>query len=418
MFSTLANAWHVKDIRSRILFTIAMLFVFRAGSHIPVPGINTTIIKQMINSGQLLGFFDVISGGSFSNFTIFALSITPYVTSSIIVQLLTIAIPSWEEMAKSGDDGRKRLAQYTRYGTVLLAFIQAISMTYGLRNAVNEVNLFNMLLIAFTLTAGTAFLMWLGEQINDKGIGNGISMIIFAGIVSRIPSMFVTTYQYVKAGTTSIFGAAIFWLVILFMIAAIVYVSEGQRRIPIQYARRQVGRRMYGGQSTHLPLMVNPTGMIPIIFAVSILQFPLQIAAFFPKGGYAHFMNTWFNTGGVLYNVLDVILIIFFTFFYSAVVFNPEDVADNLKKYGGFIPGIRPGKPTSDYITKIMNRLVMIGGIFLALVTLVPTIIMKVTGLNLYFSGSAILIAVGVALDTVKQLESQLVMRNYQGFLK
>lgn len=418
MFSTLANAWHIKDIRNRILFTIGMLFVFRAGSHIPVPGIDASIIKQMVNSGQLLGFFDVISGGSFSNFTVFALSITPYVTSSIIVQLLTIAIPSWEEMAKSGDDGRKRLAQYTRYGTIILAFIQAISMTYGLRGAVTVVTTFNLLLIAFTLTAGTAFLMWLGEQINDKGIGNGISMIIFAGIISRIPSMFVTTYQYVKAGTSSIIGAAVFWLVTLLMIVAIVYISEGQRRIPIQYARRQVGRRMYGGQSTHLPLRVNPTGMIPIIFAVSILQFPLQIAAFFPNSGYANFMNAWFNTGGILYNVLDVILIIFFTFFYSAVVFNPEDVAENLKKYGGFIPGIRPGKPTSDYITKIMNRLVMIGGIFLAIVTIVPVIIMKITGLNLYFSGAAILIAVGVALDTVKQLESQLVMRNYQGFLK
>jgi len=418
LFSTLFNAWHVKDIRHRILFTLGMILVFRAGSHIPVPGIDTNIIKQMVNSGQLLGFFDVLSGGSFSNFTVFALSITPYVTASIIVQLLTIAIPSWEQMAKAGEEGRKKLAQYTRYGTVVLAFIQAISMTYGLRGAVTEATTFNLLLIALTLTAGTAFLMWLGEQINEKGIGNGISMIIFAGIISRIPAMFVTTYQYVKAGTTSIIGATVYWVVTLIMVVAIVYITEGQRRIPVQYARRQVGRRMYGGQSTHLPLRVNPTGMIPIIFAVSILQFPLQIAAFFPNSGYAHFMNTWFNTGGVLYNILDAILIVFFTFFYAAVVFNPEDVAENLKKYGGFIPGIRPGKPTSDYITKIMNRLVMVGGVFLALVAVIPVIVMKITGLNLYFSGAAILIAVGVAMDTVKQLEAQLVMRNYQGFLK
>lgn len=418
MLSTLINAWKVPDLRKRMLYTLIMLLIFRAGSHIPIPNIDASIIKDYLKSGQLLGFFDIISGGAFRDFTIFAMSIIPYVNASIILQLLTIAIPSLEQLAKEGEEGRKKIAQYTRYGTVILALIQAIGLTFGLRGAIVNPSFINMTIIVLTLTAGTAFLMWLGEQITDKGIGNGISLIIFAGIIARIPSMIATTFKYVSGGTTSFLGGLGFWIAILLLIISVVVMQEAQRRIPVQYAKRTVGRKVYGGQSTHIPLRLLQAGVIPIIFGLSIVGFPLQIAAFLPNTTFATIVNRYFNWNSFAYNLIDFILIILFTYFYTAIIFNPIEVADNMKQYGGFIPGIRPGKPTADYLTRIMYRITFVGGVFLALITVIPILIMSATGLNVAFGGTAILIAVGVAIDTIKQLEGQMLMRHYQGFLK
>lgn len=419
LVGTLQNAWKLSELRSKILFTLMMFLVFRIGAHIPVPGINRAVIEQLMNSGALFGFFDVISGGSFRNFSVFAMSITPYINASIIMQLLTVVIPRLEQMAKEGDEGRKKITEYTRYFTIVLAFIQAIGLSYGLTGAVTNPTLGNYLLVATTLTAGTAFLMWIGEQITEKGIGNGISLIIFAGIVSRLPSGIVTLYEYVRVGTTNILGAALFIAIAALTIAGIVYIAEGQRRIPVQYAKRVVGRRVYGGQSTHIPLKVNQAGVIPVIFASSILAFPTTIASFFPGSVIGAWFNTYFNFGSFLHSVFYAILIIFFTYFYTAITFNPVDVADNMKKYGGFIPGLRPGRPTSEYITKVMSRITLVGGVFLAVISLLPTFVIMMTGItSIYFGGTALLIVVGVALDTMKQLESNLLMRHYQGFMK
>jgi len=418
LFQTLVNAWKVDDIRKRILYTVVMLVIFRLGSHIPVPGIDSKVIANILGQGQLFGFFDIISGGAFSSFTIFAMSITPYINASIIMQLLTIAIPSLEQMAKEGEEGRKKIAQYTRYLTVVLALIQAIGMTIGLRKAVINPTFFNLTVIVITLTAGTAFLMWLGERITENGIGNGSSLIIFAGIISRIPNMIYMTAEYVRAGTANIFGAIVFVVAELLMIVLIILATEGQRRIPVQYAKRVVGRRVYGGQSTHIPIRINMAGVIPIIFALSLLQFPQQLATFFPRSSFYNFVQRWLSTSGLIYNILDILLIIGFTYFYTAVIFNPVEISDNLKKYGGFIPGIRPGRPTTEYLTKILNRVTFVGALFLAFIATMPVILMRITGLQLYFGGTALLIAVGVALDTMKQVEGHLIMRNYQGFLK
>jgi preprotein translocase subunit SecY len=418
LFQTLVNAWKVDDIRKRILYTVVMLVIFRLGSHIPVPGIDSKVIANILGQGQLFGFFDIISGGAFSSFTIFAMSITPYINASIIMQLLTIAIPSLEQMAKEGEEGRKKIAQYTRYLTVVLALIQAIGMTIGLRKAVINPTFFNLTVIVITLTAGTAFLMWLGERITENGIGNGSSLIIFAGIISRIPNMIYLTSQYIQAGTANIFGAIAFVVAELIMIVLIILATEGQRRIPVQYAKRVVGRKVYGGQSTHIPIRINMAGVIPIIFALSLLQFPQQLATFFPRSSFYNFVQRWLSTSGLIYNILDILLIIGFTYFYTAVIFNPVEISDNLKKYGGFIPGIRPGRPTTEYLTKILNRVTFVGALFLAFIATMPVILMRITGLQLYFGGTALLIAVGVALDTMKQVEGHLIMRNYQGFLK
>lgn len=346
------------------------------------------------------------------------MSITPYINASIIMQLLTIAIPSLEQLAKEGEEGRKKIAQYTRYLTVVLALIQAIGMTIGLKSAVINPTFFNLTVIVITLTAGTAFLMWLGEKITENGIGNGSSLIIFAGIISRIPNMIYLTSQYIQAGTANIFGAIAFVVAELIMIVLIILATEGQRRIPVQYAKRVVGRKVYGGQSTHIPIRINMAGVIPIIFALSLLQFPQQLATFFPRSSFYNFVQKWLSTSGLIYNILDILLIIGFTYFYTAVIFNPVDVSDNLKKYGGFIPGIRPGKPTTDFLTRVLNRVTFVGALFLAFIATMPVILMNITGLQLYFGGTALLIAVGVALDTMKQIEGHLIMRNYQGFLK
>jgi len=418
LIGSLASAWKLGDLRKKIIFTLAMFLVFRIGVHIPVPGINTQVIAELISKGQLLGFFDIISGGAFKKFSIFAMSITPYINASIIMQLLTVVIPYFERLHKEGAEGQKKMSEYVRYGTVVLGFIQAVGISIGLRSAIINPGWGSTIVIALSLTAGTAFLMWLGELITEKGIGNGISLIIFAGIVSRVPAGIVSLYEYLVAGTTNIFVILIFAVVGLAVIAGIIAVQEGQRRIPVQYAKRVVGRKVYGGQSTHIPLKVNQAGVIPIIFAISILMFPGTIASWFPANKFAVWFTNVFNFQTVLYNVIYALMIIFFTYFYTAITFNPNDIADNMKKYGGFIPGLRPGRPTADYISKVSSRVTLAGAIFLAGIAVLPSALMSVTALPLYFGGTSLLIVVGVALDTMKQIESNLLMRHYQGFLK
>lgn len=394
-----------------------MFLIFRLGAHIPVPGIDHKILAQMMQN-NLFGFFDIISGGAFKSFTIFAMGIMPYINSSIIMQLLTVVIPALERLAKEGVEGRKKIVQYTRYGTVVLGLIQAIGMTVYLRNALINPGLGSYIVIVLSLTAGTAFLMWLGELITERGIGNGISLIIFAGIVSRIPSGIYAMYQYLTTGEVGIISVIAFLIIAVLVIAGVVAIHQGERRIPVQYAKRVVGRRVYGGQSTHIPIKVNQAGVIPVIFAMSILMFPSTIASWFPSSGFAQAVVRFFDFRSIWYMILYALLIIFFSYFYTAVTFNPVDVAENMKKYGGFIPGLRPGRPTAEFIEKIVSRITLAGGVFLALIALLPNIIFAITGLNLQFGGTGLLIVVGVALDTMKQLESQLLMRHYQGFMK
>lgn len=424
MLKTVRQALHVPEIRSKLIFTLLMLVVFRIGSNIPVPGIDRTVLAQVFAGDTgLLDLFDLFSGGSFSQFTIFALSITPYITASIIIQLLTIAFPYFERLAKEGQEGRKKMAQITRYLTVVLALIQALGLTVGLfRQAVINQTWFDFTVIILVLTAGTAFLMWLGEKINENGIGNGISLIIFGGIVARIPSGLRSIYTQVTEGSMSVITLILFAIFAIVVILGIIEIQQGTRRIPVQYAKRVVGRKMYGGQSTHIPLKVNQAGVIPVIFALSILQFPLTITYFFPNTGFTEFVTNWLSPAGMpgvlVYSVMNVMLIVAFNYFYTTITFNPIEVADNLKANGGFIPGIRPGKATVEYLTKVMSRLAFVGAVFLAVVATLPTIIGQITGLNIQFGGTSLLIAVGVAIDTMKQLENQMVMRNYQGFLK
>lgn len=424
MLRTVARAWKIADIRKKIIFTLLMLLVFRLGSNIPVPGIDRAILEDVFSGDLgLLSLFDLFSGGAFSNFTIFALSITPYITASIILQLLTIAIPRLEALAKEGTEGKKKIAQYTRYLTVVLAFVQAIGMTLGLfRQAVPDKSFFNITVIVLVLSAGTAFLMWLGEQINESGIGNGISLIIFGGIIARAPSAVHNTWLSYKAGEIGLLSIILFLIFALIVVVGIVLVQQGQRKIPVQYAKRVVGRKMYGGQSTHIPIKVNQAGVIPVIFSLSLLQFPLTLTYFFPGTAFNDFVTKWLspagNPGVWVYAIFNIILIVFFTYFYTSVTFNPMDVANNMKANGGFIPGIRPGRSTVEYLNKVMTRITFVGAIFLALVATLPTLIQEFTALQIGFGGTSLLIAVGVALDTMKQLETQMVMRNYQGFLK
>ena len=425
MIRTVAKAWKIPDIRKKIIFTLAMLVIFRVGSQIPVPGIDREILAQTFDSETgLFALFNLFSGGAFSQFTIFALSITPYITASIILQLLTIAIPSLERLAREGVEGRKKIAAYTRYMTVALAVIQAIGVSVGLfRQALISTDFFSVAVIVLVLTAGTTFLMWLGEQINEHGIGNGISLIIFAGIVSRLPSAIQEVWTKIADGSMSIVTLIIFVIFCVLVIVGIIYIQQGQRRIPVQYAKRVVGRKMYGGQATHIPMKVNQAGVIPVIFAMSFLQFPLTITYFMdPASGVAQWIEKWLSPMGSpgvwVYAAFNVVLIIFFTYFYTSITFNPVEVAHNMKANGGFIPGIRPGKATIEYLNRVMTRITFVGAIFLAVVAILPTLVSELGGLNFHFGGTSLLIAVGVALDTMKQLEQQMVMRNYQGFLK
>ena len=399
-----------------MIFTLLMLVVFRIGSNIPVPGINRSALAQVFTGETgLFDLFDLFSGGSFSQFTIFALSITPYITASIIIQLLTMAFPYFERLAKEGQEGRKKMAQITRYLTIVLALVQAFGLTIGLfRQAVIDQTWFSFAVIILVLTAGTAFLMWLGEQINDKGIGNGISLIIFGGIVARIPTGIRSMWTQYSDGKLSIVTLLLFLIFAVVVILGIIEVQQGTRRIPVQYAKRVVGRKMYGGQSTHIPLKVNQAGVIPVIFALSILQFPLTITYFFPGTAFTEFVTKWLspagNPGVWVYAVFNVLLIIFFNYFYTAVTFNPMEVAQNMKANGGFIPGIRPGKATVEYLSKVMSRISFVGAIFLAVIATLPTIVSQLTGMNIHFGGTSLLIAVGVALDTMRLLEIQMVL--------
>ena len=424
---SLKNAWNVADLRKKIGYTLLMFLIFRIGAHIPTPFIDRDILNEMFGSGAMMNFMNTISGGSFKSLSVFALSITPYITASIIFQLLTVVVPSLERLSKEGDYGRKKITQYTRYATVILGFIQAFGLTFGIRSALTipspAMKWPIYLLVALVLTAGTAFLMWLGEAITEKGIGNGISLIIFAGIVSQIPSAITSLFSMLRVGEINVLSIIGLLLIVTFIIAGVIYVHEGQRRVTVQYAKRVVGRRVYGGQSSHIPLKVNQAGVIPVIFAISLLAFPQTIASWMPTSGFSRFVNVWFSMNGSLtsipYLLLYGALIIFFTYFYTAITFNPVDVAENLKKYGGFIPGLRPGRPTAEYLSKILNRITLAGGLFLALIAVLPTLVIGLTGLkNIYFGGTSLLIVVGVALETMKQIESQLMSRHYQGFMK
>ena len=421
---TFSRAWRIPEIRQKIIFTLLMLLVFRIGSNIPVPGINREYLAQMF-SGEtgLLDLFDLFSGGAFSNFTIFALGITPYITASIIVQLLTIAFPYFERLAKEGTEGRKKMATITRYMTVGLGLIQAVGLTFGLfRRAIAETSAFNMITIVIVLTAGTAFLMWLGEQINEFGVGNGISMLIFGGIVARLPSTIRSVAAQVKDGAVSLVAVIALIIVAVLVTMVIIEMQQGVRKIPVQYAKRVVGRKMYGGQSTHIPIKVNQAGVIPIIFSISLLQFPLTLTYFAPNSPFADFVTKYLspsgNPGVWIYAALNILLTLFFTFFYTAIMFKPEEVADNMRQSGGFIPGIRPGSATVEYLARISSRLCFSGGIFLAAVATIPTIVSVFTPFNFSFGGTSLLIMVGVALDIVQQLENQMLMRNYEGFLR
>lgn len=426
MLETLRNAWKVIDLRKKILYTVLMIIIFRLGSCIPVPLLDPAAMKEIFSlDNSLFGFIDVISGGAFQNATIFAMSITPYINSSIIMQLLTVAIPALERLSKQGEDGRKKIAQITRYGTVVLAFIQAIGLYFMLKsyNAVTDPGFLTAIVVVFTFTAGTAFLMWLGEQITEKGVGNGISLIIFAGIVSRFPSMAQSLYAYAKGGTIGIIGVIAILILIVVVVGLVVLMNEAERRIPVQYAKRMVGRKMYGGQSTHIPIKVASAGVIPIIFAMSIMQFPGTIAGFFGKtagsGGFWGGFLKIFSPDSWIYAILYFVLIIFFTYFYTAIQFNPIEMSNNMKKNGGFIPGIRPGRPTSEYISRTISRITLVGAIFLGLIAVLPIFMNVGLGLNNFaIGGTSLLIVVGVALETVKDMESQMLMRHYKGFLE
>ncbi len=424
MFKTLRNAWSIPDLRKKMLYTLLMIFVFRLGSFIPVPGLNPDALKALVSEGNsLFGMLNAFSGNSFSNATIFAMGITPYINSSIILQLLTVAIPALERIAKEGEEGRKIIAKWTRIVTIILAFIQATGLYFGIEGAVKEPGVMSYITTVFTFTAGTAFLMWLGEQITQKGVGNGISIIIFSGIVASMPTMFGSLWLAVYEWETITWWAfAIVIAIFLAMIAFVVFITDAERRIPVQYAKRMVGRKMYGGQSTHIPLKVAMAGVIPIIFAMSILSFPTTIMQFTggaPSTGFWGKFWSFFQPTSWVYVVLYFLLIVFFTYFYTAIQFNPVEVANNMKKNGGFVPGIRPGKPTSDFISKILSKITLAGAFFLGFVAILPL----VTGIidpalsSIQLGGSSLLIMVGVALETVKQIESQMLMRHYKGFL-
>jgi len=417
VIETLINAWKVPELRKKMVFTMLMFAVFRLGAHIPVPGIDPAVLSERF-SNDLFGLVDIFSGGALKNFTVFAMGIIPYINASIIIQLLTMVVPYFEKLAKEGNEGRKKMTQFTRYGAIGLGLMQALVMSFYLRTAMLNPNIWSVLVSTVTLTAGTAFLMWLGELITEHGIGNGISLIIFAGIASRLPAGVVTVIQYVTTGETSVLTALLVLVVAVLMVAGVVAVQEGQRRIPVQYAKRVIGRKVYGGQSTHIPMKINQAGVIPVIFASAILMFPTVIAGFFPNNSFAIWITTVFNYRHPTYITTYSLLIFLFTYFYTAATFNTADVADNMRKNGGFIPGLRPGRPTAEYLDKVLSRLTFSGATFLALIALMPTLFMATSGMNLHLGGTSLLIAVGVALDTMKQIESHLLMRHYQGFMK
>lgn len=418
---TLRNSLRLPGLRNRLLFTAMMLVVLRIGAHIPVPGLRPDVVQGLFGTGGFAGLVDLFSGGAFKSFAIFAMSVTPYINSSIIMQLLTIVIPKLEEMQKEGEEGRKKIQQYVRYGTVVLALVQAFGLGLTLKNNYAFINntWTSLIVIMISLTAGTAFLMWMGEMITEKGIGNGISLIIFANIVARVPSASIKMVEMVRAGGINVFQLLLVAALSIIVVALVILIIEGVRKIPVEYAKRVVGKRVYGGQRTHLPLKINQAGVIPVIFAQSLLLFPTTIAGFMPQTKFALFVGRYFSSGGVWYWVAFALLIIFFTYFYTAVTFNPVDIADNMKKNGGFVPGYRPGKPTADYLSRISERITLVGALFLASLSVLPVVIIQATGVQeAYLGGTALLIVIGVAMETMKQIEAQMVMRHYQGFMR
>jgi len=416
LLASLANAWKIPELRAKLIFTAAMIVIYRFGSHVPVPGVDVNAVQNFINQGSagVLGFLNLFSGGALTRFAVFALGIMPYITASIILQLLTMAFPTLKELAREGESGQHKITQYTRYLTVALALAQAVGYTVLFRQqgAIPDLSALKFYEIVITLTAGTTLLMWIGELISQRGIGNGISLLIFASIVSGlVPG--IARFQ-----TMDIITIVIILAVGIVVIAGIVLVQEGQRRIPIQYAKRQIGRRMTTGGSTYLPLSINMAGVIPVIFASSVLMLPPTLTQFFPNVGPAEWLSNFLRPSGPAFLVLEAIFIIGFTYFYTAVQFDPIERANDLKKYGGFIPGIRPGKPTAHYLDKVLTRLTLPGAIFLAAIAVLPNILIAAFNVPFYFGGTSILIVVGVALQTMKQMESQLLMRHYEGFLK
>ena len=436
MLTTLKNAFKIKEIRQKILFTFAMLVVIRIGSQLPTPGINSEVFKQWFEqqTAGAFSFFDAITGGSFTSMAILALGINPYITSSIIMQLLTIAIPKLEEMQRDGEDGRKKIVSITRYVTVALALIQSTAMAigFGRQGYLTDYNAFNVIAIIVTLTAGSAFLMWVGEQITEKGVGNGISIVLVINIISRLPQDLSNLYyQFVsgKAPATAILAALIILAIIIGMVVLVIILNDATRKIPVQYAKKVQGRKMVGGQTSNIPLKVNTSGVIPVIFAQSIMQFPIIICSFLNYQGTGVWgqilkglnSDNWCKPSELIYTiglVVYILLVIFFAYFYTSITFNPLMIADNLKKQGGFIPGIRPGKPTSDYLEKVLNYIVFIGAVGLTIICVIPIFFNGVFGANVSFGGTSLIIIVSVVLETVKQIESQMLVRNYKGFLE
>ena len=436
MLETFRRAFQTKDIRRKLGYTFLMLIVIRLGSQLPTPGVDPTYIKEFFaqNSGEAFNLFNAFTGGSFEQMSILALSITPYITSSIIVQLLTIAIPKLEEMQKDGEDGRKKIAAITRYVTVALALIESTAMAvgFGRQGLLVDFNFVNAAVVVVTLTAGSAFLMWIGERINEKGVGNGISIVLLINIISRVPDDFVTLYnQFMKGKSLASAGlaAVIILAIILVVVVFVIILQDGQRKIAVQYSQRIQGRRSVGGQSSFIPLKVNTAGVVPVIFASSLMQFPVVIASFLGKGNGKGIgseilkglsSNNWCNPEQLKYSwglILYIVLTVFFAYFYTSITFNPLEIANNMKKCGGFIPGIRPGKPTADYLTKILNYIIFIGAVGLIIVQVIPFVFNGWLGANVSFGGTSLIIIVGVVLETIKQIESQLLVRNYKGFL-
>jgi len=422
-----SNILKIPELKRRILFTLLMLAVYRVGVHIPTPGINGDALAAFFARHQntIFGIFDMFSGGALLRLSVFALGIMPYISAAIILELLTVVIPYLERLSKEGEQGRNKITQYTRYGTVVLSLIQGFGISIGLENMGGPGSVPIVIhpgwsfrfMTMITLTAGTAFIMWLGEQISERGIGNGISLIIFAGIVARMPQAIGNTFRMLSGGEMGIFSIIILLVVMVAVVAFIVFMEQGQRRIPIQYAKRVVGRKMYGGQSTHLPLKINTSGVIPPIFASSLIMFPATLASFLKDVTFMQAVSNALKPGSLIYELLYVAFIFFFCYFYTAIVFNPADVADNLKKYGGYIPGIRPGKKTADYIDKVLTRITLGGAVYVSAVCVLPSIMITKFNVPFYFGGTALLIVVGVAIDTVSQIESHLITRNYEGFL-
>ncbi|MCG8472573.1 MAG: preprotein translocase subunit SecY [Desulfobacterales bacterium] len=415
------NLLKLPELKKRIVTTLLLLLVYRIGVHVPTPGINADALADIFSryGGGIVGMFNMFSGGALERLSVFALGIMPYISASIILQLMTVVVPHLEQLKKEGEQGQKKITQYTRYGTVLLSVIQGFGISVGLEamRVVEAPGWGFRIMTVITLTAGTAFIMWLGEQITERGIGNGISLIIFAGIIARMPAAVISTFRLVSTGELNVFELLVLVAMMVSVVWFIIYMETAQRRIPVEYAKRVVGRKVYGGQSSHLPLKINTSGVIPPIFASSIIVFPTTVASFFPNVPVMQTISQIMAPGSLLYTLVFVGFIVFFCFFYTAIQFNPTDVAENMKKNGGYIPGIRPGKRTAEYIDKVLTRITVVGAVYVSAICVLPTILITKANVPFYFGGTALLIVVGVAIDTVAQMESHLVMRNYSGFL-